>query len=117
EGGGGVHEGVLAAYEQMGKGGFGHMAMGIGRSASRPSNAELVAYAGSIGLDVPRFRRALRDRRHRPQIEAAGIVARLYELEGQRSFIVNGQRIMGRGGDLRARLEIEKLLLAQGTTP
>ncbi|MET0412850.1 MAG: thioredoxin domain-containing protein [Polyangiaceae bacterium] len=112
-----VHEAVLEAYEQIGNAGFWHMAKGICRSASLPSNDELVDYAGSIGLDVPRFRSALRDRRHRPQIEAAGIVARLYELEGQRSFIVNGQRIKGKGGDLRARLEIEKLLRAQGTTP
>lgn len=112
-----VHEAVLEAYEQVGNAGFWHMAKGICRSSSLPSSEELIAYARSIGLDVARFRSALVDRRHRPQIEAAGIVARLYELEGQRSFIVNGQRITGRGVDLRARLEIEKLLRAQGTAP
>jgi protein-disulfide isomerase len=112
-----VHEAVLEAYEQLGNPGFWHMAKGICRSASLPSKDELIAYARSIGLDVARFRGSLVDRRHRPQIEAAGVVARLYELEGQRSFIVNGQRITGRGVDLRARLEIEKLLRARGTTP
>jgi protein-disulfide isomerase len=111
-----VHEAVLEAYEQIGNAGFWHMAKGICRSSSLPSSDELVAYARSIGLDVARFRSSLVDRRHRPQIEAAAIVARLYELEGQRSFIVNGQRITGRGVDLRARLEIERLLRAQGTT-
>jgi protein-disulfide isomerase len=109
-----LHEAVLEAYEQIGNAGFWHMAKGICRSPTPPSTDELVAYARSIGLDVERFRSALGDRRHRPQIEAARVVARLYELEGQRSFIVNGKRISGEGPDLRAQLEIQRLLGAGG---
>jgi protein-disulfide isomerase len=111
-----VHEAVLEAYEQIGNAGFWHMAKGICRSSSLPSDSELVAYARAIGLDVERFRAALADGRHRSQIEAAGIVARLYELEGQRSFIVNGQRITRGGVDLRMRLQLEKLLAAGAST-
>jgi protein-disulfide isomerase len=57
---------------------------------------ELVAYAGAIGLDIPRFRRDLTDRAYAARIEADIEEGLRNGVNATPKFYVNGQRVDGK---------------------
>jgi protein-disulfide isomerase len=56
---------------------------------------DLLAYAEDLGLDLRRFERDLRDRRHATRVEADVETADASEVSGTPSFFINGQRYTG----------------------
>jgi len=52
-------------------------------------------YAQKLGLDVPRFRAALDDGRHRPQVDRDIDDATALGIKGVPSFVINGRLVIG----------------------
>lgn len=59
------------------------------------TRADLEKHAEAAGLDLPRFRAALDDGRHRAAVEADKAEAARLGVQGTPSFIINGTRIVG----------------------
>ncbi len=74
------------------------------------SVSDLLQYADGLGLDVKRFARELRDRRHAQRIEGDVDSADASEVSGTPSFFINGQRYTGpvEEGPLREALELAR---------
>jgi protein-disulfide isomerase len=56
---------------------------------------ELVRYAEQLGLDVDRFRRALKEREYAPRVARDVESAELSGVAGTPTFFINGQRHQG----------------------
>jgi predicted DsbA family dithiol-disulfide isomerase len=63
------------------------------------SRAELEGYAKAAGLDVAQFRAALDDRRYHDAVIAEGSAAEALGVDGTPTMFINGQPLVGAGGD------------------
>src|SRR5690606_16082093 len=86
------------------------------------SDGDLEAYARMIGLDLPRFRRSLRDPRHEAHVREDAAEGRRLGALGTPTFFINGRKMMGARDLEEFRLYIEAeiaradALLAAGTS-
>ncbi|HLT28624.1 MAG TPA: thioredoxin domain-containing protein [Myxococcaceae bacterium] len=85
------------------------------------SDDDLEAYARMVGLDLPRFRRSLRDPRHEARIREDAAEGRRLGALGTPTFFINGRKLMGTRSieDFRLLIDAEiaraDSLLARGT--
>jgi RNA polymerase sigma factor (sigma-70 family) len=85
-------EAALAAKEQ---GKFWEMHDRLFQSQSALDPAALELHARAIGLDVPRFRKALDEKRFLDDVEEDARVAKEAGLTGTPAFLINGKRLVG----------------------
>lgn len=82
--------------------------------------ADLERYAGAAGLDLPRFRAALDDRRHHDAVAADAAAANALGVTGTPTLFVNGQPVVGAvpyqqlEAIVSARMEHARMLLGAG---
>jgi protein-disulfide isomerase len=89
-------EAAEEAFAQRGSAGFWryHDALfeaqptGIGRDV-------LESIGARLGLDMPRFRTALDERKHRPKVEADAKIAKAAGINGTPAFVINGYFLSG----------------------
>lgn len=72
----------------------------------RLTRADLEQFAEAAGLDLPRFRAALDDRRHRDAVFAESAAAEAIGVDGTPTVFINGQPISG----TRDRAAMEKIV-------
>lgn len=65
------------------------------RNGERLTDADLVGYADSLGLDAGAFADALADGRHAGRVEADRLLGTSLAVTGTPTFFVNGYRIVG----------------------
>ena len=84
------------------------------------SRADLEAYAKAAGLDLPRFRAALDDRRFHDAVVAEGAAAEALGVTGTPTLFVNGQPVVGAANEavldriIQAHLDHGKDAVAHG---
>ena len=104
-------EAAMEAYAQKGSAGFWRMHDLI-MNGGTLERATLEQHASSIGLDMPRFRAALDEDRHRAQIDADMKVAEQAGIHGTPGFVINGYKVSGAESLARFK-KIVKLALAE----
>jgi protein-disulfide isomerase len=65
------------------------------RNGERLTDADLVGYADSLGLDVHAFADALADGRHAGRVEVDRVLGTSLAVTGTPTFFVNGYRVVG----------------------
>ena len=65
------------------------------RNGERLTDADLVGYADSLGLDAGSFAAALADGRHAGRVEADRLLGTSLAVTGTPTFFVNGYRVVG----------------------
>jgi protein-disulfide isomerase len=65
------------------------------RNGERLTDADLVGYADSLGLDAEAFADALAQERHAGRVEADRLLGTSLAVTGTPTFFVNGYRIVG----------------------
>jgi protein-disulfide isomerase len=65
------------------------------RNGERLTDADLVGYADSLGLDAEAFAVALAQERHAGRVEADRLLGTSLAVTGTPTFFVNGYRIVG----------------------
>lgn len=91
-------EAAIEAREQKGNAGFWkmHELIFAGQSAEEGiGRAALERHAQTVGLDMARFRKALDDRRHRPEVTEATRVADQAKISGVPALVINGYFLSG----------------------
>ena len=95
----GVHEHAVragqAAVEAARQGAFWPYHDLLFRNGGRLTDADLVGYADSLGLDDEAFADALADGRHAGRVEADRLLGASLAVTGTPTFFVNGYRIVG----------------------
>ena len=94
-----MHEHALraarAAVEAERQGAFWAYHDILFRNGDRLTDADLVGYADSLGLDAGAFADALADGRHAGRVEADRLLGTSLAVTGTPTFFVNGYRIVG----------------------
>ena len=85
-------EAALAAQEQ---GKFWQMHDRLFQNQKALDIVALEEHARALGLDVPRFRKALDEKRYFAEVEEDMLVAKEANITGTPAFLVNGKQIMG----------------------
>ena len=91
----GAHEAAQEAYAQGGDEAFFAMHDRLFANQRALTEADLEGYAAELGLDVDRFRRAMRDHRHQARVEADMELGRRLGVQGTPTFFLNGRRLLG----------------------
>lgn len=91
----GAHEAAQEAFAQGGAEAFFAMHDRLFAHQRALSGDDLEGYAAELGLDMDRFRQAMRDHRHRPVIEADMELGRRLGVSGTPTFFLNGRRLLG----------------------
>lgn len=83
------------AFSQAGDEGFWRMHDLLMSNRDALQDTNLVAYAEQLGLDIPRFRTAMRDGRHEEAVETDQALAERFGAQGTPTFFVNGRVVLG----------------------
>lgn len=84
-----------AAVEARRQGAFWEYHDVLFRNQDRLTDADLVGYADSVGLDAGAFRRALREGWHEEAVARDRALGRSLAVTGTPTFFVNGYRLVG----------------------
>lgn len=85
----------MAALEAGRQGKFYDMDRLLRKNFPRLNMKDLIDYAQQIGLDIEAFKKNLKNRAHRPQIESDIALAQSLGVRGTPTFFINGRRIVG----------------------
>jgi len=88
-------EAAMEAFAQRGNDGFWAMHDMLFENQANLDREHLDQFAGEIGLDMARFRRALDEHTHQAEIEADQTLARNLGASGTPSFFINGRNLRG----------------------
>ncbi|HEU4576826.1 MAG TPA: thioredoxin domain-containing protein [Polyangiaceae bacterium] len=88
-------EAAQEAFEQQGNAGFWSYHDRLFANQSALERADLERYAGEIGLDLERFRRALDRRTHKARVERDSQLGQRAALGGTPGFVINGYFVSG----------------------
>ena len=88
-------EAAMEAFAQRGNDGFWAMHDLMFENQANLDREHLEQFAGEVGLDMARFRRALDEHTHQATIEADQTLARNLGASGTPSFFINGRNLRG----------------------
>ncbi len=90
-----AHQAAIEARSQRGDSAFFEMHDLLFQNRRRMTRPDLERYASQLGLDLPRFRGALNDERHRVTIDADIELADRLGARGTPTFFINGRLLRG----------------------